>query len=169
MEVLELNKYMAHIQRPSWDEYFMALSKLAAIMATCPKRHVGAVVVKNKRVLATGYNGAPPGLPHCTEVGCLIFEDEGSSCRRVLHSEQNAILQDSRNMEGATLYTSFLPCVDCMKEIVSVKIAEIVYEEEYPGTKPRYTQAKEFAQGTNVKLRKIPPTNIMQILSRYYT
>ena len=154
-------------KRPSWDEYFMTLSKLAAIMATCPKRHVGSVIVKNKRVLATGYNGAPPGLPHCTEVGCLIFENEGSSCRRVLHSEQNAILQDSRNVEGATLYTSYLPCVDCMKEIVSVKITEVVYEEEYPGTKPRYTHAKEFAQGTNVRLRKIPPVNVTEILSQY--
>jgi len=177
LEVLERNNSMSEdnlkkdsepIERPSWDVYFMMLAKLAAVMATCPKRHVGAVIVKNKRILTTGFNGAPPGLPHCTEVGCLIFEEEGSSCRRVLHAEQNAVLQDSKSLEGATLYTSYLPCVDCMKEIVTAKIAEIVFEEEYPGTKARYTHAKEFAQGTNVRLRKIPSVDIMQAFSKYY-
>ncbi len=158
-----------YIPRPSWDEYFMALAKLAAVMATCPKRRVGAVIVKNHRVLTTGFNGAAPGMPHCTEVGCLIFENEGSSCRRALHAEQNAVLQDSKNLEGGTLYTSFIPCVDCMKEIVTAKLAEVVYEEEYPGTKPRYTHAKEFAQGSNVRLRKIQPVDIMKVLSRYYS
>jgi len=154
-------------ERPTWDEYFMMLANVAATMATCPKRHVGAVIVRDKRVLATGFNGAPPGLPHCTEVGCLIFEDEGSSCRRILHAEQNAILRDSANLEGAILYTSFLPCVDCMKEVVTAKIAEVVYEEEYQGTKRRYTYAKEFAQGTTVKLRKIPKTDPLSILNKY--
>ena len=154
-----------HAKRPSWDEYFMALAHMAGVMATCPKRKVGAIIVRDKRVLTTGFNGAPPGMPHCTEVGCLIFEDEGSSCRRILHAEQNAVLRDSKGLEGATLYTSFIPCVDCMKEVVTAKISEIVYEEEYPGTKKRYTYAKEFAQGTNVKLRKIPKVDVMQILT----
>ena len=163
------NNIQEHIPRPTWDEYFMMLTKLVAVMATCPKRRVGAVIVKNKRILTTGFNGAPPGMPHCTEVGCLSFEGEGSSCRRVLHAEQNAVLQDSRNLEGATLYTTFLPCVDCMKEIVTANIAEVVYEEEYPGTKPRYTYAKEFAQTTPVRLRKIPPVDIMRVLTRYYS
>lgn len=178
LEVLENNNHMSEdnlkkdqelLERPVWDVYFMMLAKLAAVMATCPKKRVGAVIIKNKRVLATGFNGAPPGLPHCTEVGCLIFEEEGSSCRRVLHAEQNAVLQDSKNLEGATLYTSYLPCVDCMKEIVTTRIAEVVYEEEYPGTKARYAHAKEFAQGTNVRLRKIPSVDVVQALSRYYT
>ena len=164
----EDNKDQKLLERPAWDAYFMMLAKLAAIMATCPKKRVGAVIIKNKRVLATGFNGAPPGLPHCTEVGCLIFKEEGTSCRRVLHAEQNAVLQDSKNLEGAILYTSYLPCVDCMKEIVTARITEVVYEEEYPGAKSRYTHAKEFAQGTNVRLRKIPKVDIMQALSRYY-
>jgi dCMP deaminase len=154
--------------RPTWDEYFMMLAKLAATMGTCKKRKVGAVIVRNHRVLTTGFNGAPPGLPHCTEVGCLIFEEEGSSCRRVLHAEQNAVLQNSAALEGATLYTSFLPCVDCMKEILSARIAEVVYEEDYPGTKARYTHAKEFSMGAPIKLRKIEPVNITKILSEYY-
>lgn len=155
--------------RPSWDEYFMMLAKLVATMATCKKRRVGAVVVRNRRILTTGYNGAPPGMPHCTEVGCLVFEEEGSSCRRAIHAEQNAVLQNSGGLEGATLYTSYLPCVDCMKDIVSARIAEVVYEEEYPGTKPRYTYAKEFAQNSPVRLRKITPVDIMKILPRYYS
>jgi len=163
-----LDKNPPHIQRPAWDEYFMMLSKLAAVMATCPKRRVGSIIVKDKRILTTGFNGAPPGLPHCTEVGCLLFENEGTSCRRVIHAEENAVLQDSKNIRGATLYTSYLPCVDCMKAIVSAGIAEVVYEEEYPGTKGRYIHAKEFAMGTSVKLRKIPKVDMMRILSRYY-
>lgn len=154
--------------RPSWDEYFMALAHLAAVMGTCPKRKVGAVTVRDKRVLTTGFNGAPPGMPHCTEVGCLLFENEGSSCRRVLHAEQNAVLRDSGNLQGAILYTSFLPCVDCMKEIITAKIAEVVYEEEYPGTKPRYVHAKEFAQSSPIRLRKIQKVDMRQVLSQYY-
>ena len=156
------------LTRPAWDEYFMMLAKLAATMGTCKKRKVGAVVVRNHRVLTTGFNGAPPGLPHCTAVGCLIFEEEGSSCRRALHAEQNAVLQNSGTLEGAILYTSFLPCVDCMKEILSAKIAEVVYEEEYPGTKARYTHAKEFSMAAPVKLRKIAPVDIVKVLGEYY-
>jgi dCMP deaminase len=162
------NETTALQTRPSWDEYFMMLTKLVATMGTCKKRKVGAVVTRNRRILTTGFNGAPPGMQHCTEAGCLIFEEEGSSCRRVLHAEQNAILQNSANLEGATLYTSFIPCIDCMKEIVTAKVTEVVYEEEYPGTKPRYTHAKEFAMNTNVRLRKIAPVSIVEVLKQYY-
>ena len=166
MEALELNKYMETVQRPSWDEYFMTLSKLAAIMATCPKRHVGSIIVKNKRVLATGYNGAPPGLPHCTEVGCLIIEGDGDICNRVLHSEHNAVLQDSGNMEGASLYVSFLPCLNCMKTIISAKMVEIVYEKNPPIDKEKYRVAKEFAQEAGIKLRQIPEVDLTEIFSK---
>ena len=113
-----------NFMRPTWDEYFMMAAKLIAVMATCPKLKVGNVVVKNRRIVASGFNGAPPGQPHCTEIGCLIFEDEGTSCRRVVHSEHNAVLQDSGNIGGGTLYTPYLPCVDCMKAIISAKISE---------------------------------------------
>ena len=154
--------------RPSWDEYFMMASKLAGVMATCPKRRVGTVIVKNRRIIATGFNGSPPGLPHCTEVGCLIFEDEGTSCRRVLHSEHNAVLQNSGNLEGATLYTSFLSCIDCMKAIISAKIKEVVYEEEYSKKRGRYEYAKKFAQEAGVVLRQIPKVDIVAKLSRFF-
>ena len=154
------------IERPSWDEYFMMAAKLAATRATCLQRRVGSVVVKNRRIITTGFNGSPPGLPHCTEVGCLIFSDRGTSCQRIIHSEHNAVLQDSGNLAGATLYTSFLPCLNCMKIIISAKIKEVVYEvekaekDEYENTK------KEVAKQANLVLRQIPEVNIVEILSR---
>src|SRR3989338_3562772 len=98
--------------RPTWDEYFMMAAKLIAVMATCPKLRVGTVIVKNKRIISSGFNGAPAGQPHCTEVGCMTFEDEGTSCRRVIHSEHNAVLQNSKEVTGGSLYTSYLPCID---------------------------------------------------------
>ena len=154
--------------RPSWDEYFMMAAKLIAVMATCPKLKVGTVIVKNRRIVASGFNGAPPGMPHCTEVGCLIFEDEGTSCRRVVHSEHNAVLQDSCNLAGATLYTPYLSCIDCMKAIISAKILEVVYESEYHGHKNRYQMSREFALQAGIKLRKIPEVKMLDVLSRYY-
>lgn len=143
-------------------------AKLIAVMATCPKLRVGTVVVKNRRIVASGFNGAPPGHPHCTEVGCLLFEDEGTSCRRVIHSEHNAILQNSREVEGGTLYTSILPCVDCMKTIIGAKIAEVVYEREYQPHRERYKAAKDFAAQSNIKLRQIREVEIVNTLNRYH-
>ncbi len=154
--------------RPSWDEYFMMAAKLIAVMATCPKLHVGTVIVKNRRIVASGFNGAPPGQPHCTEIGCLIFEDEGTSCRRVVHSEHNAVLQDSKNVAGGTLYTPYLPCIDCMKAIISARIAEVVYESEYNGHKSRYQMSREFALQGGIKLRRISEVKILDVLSGYY-
>jgi len=154
--------------RPSWDEYFMMAAKLIATMATCPKLRVGSVVVKNKRIIASGFNGSPSGLPHCTEVGCLKFEGEGTSCRRVIHSEHNAVLQNSREVEGCVLYTPYLPCIDCMKAIIGAKISEVVYEKEYEGHKARYATSREFAAQSSVRLRQIPPVNIVDTLQKYY-
>lgn len=145
----------------------MMMAKLAAVMATCPKRHVGAVVVKDRRIVTTGFNGAPPGLPHCTEVGCLVFEDEGTSCRRVLHAEHNAILQDSGKMNGATIYTSYLPCLDCMKAIIGAKIVEIVYEKESGSAKKRYQESRSFAEQAGIHLRKIPAVDIANYLVKH--
>jgi len=154
--------------RPSWDEYFMMAAKLVATMATCPKLHVGTVIVKNRRIISSGFNGSPPGYPHCTEAGCLLIEGEGSSCRRVVHSEHNAVLQNSGIIAGATLYTPYLPCVDCMKVIISAGVAEVVYEGEYKSYKPRYKMSRELAVEGSIKLRKIPEVNILGILGRYY-
>ena len=158
-------KAFSVIPRPSWDEYFMVAAKLAATRATCLQRKVGSVVVKNRRIITTGFNGSPPGLPHCTDVGCLIFKDRGTSCQRVLHSEHNAVLQDSRSLVGATLYTSFLPCLNCMKIIIAAKITEVVYEKENAEKDEYENTKKEFAKQANLALRQIPEVNIVEILS----
>lgn len=154
------------LARPSWDEYFMMTAKLAGTMGTCVKRRVGSVVIKNKRIVSTGFNGSPPGMPHCTEVGCLIIEEEGDSCQRVVHAEQNAVLQNSGALEGSTLYTSYLPCLNCMKAIISAKIKEVVYEHE-SSKKLKYQLAKQFAEEAGLRLRMIPEVNIAEIVSRY--
>lgn len=167
-----MNEYTKSVKqfypRPTWDEYFMMAAKLIAVMATCPKLRVGTVIVKNKRIVASGFNGAPTGQPHCTEVGCMTFEGEGTSCRRVIHSEHNAVLQNSRDIQGGSLYTPYLPCIDCMKPIIASGISEVVYEKEYNGHKPKYRISKELALQAGIKLRRIPEVNITRLLNSYY-
>ena len=126
--------------RPSWDEYFMAITEQVAERATCTRRHIGAVLVKDKRILATGYNGVPAGLAHCAEVGC-IREQRGIAsgtqhelCRGI-HAEQNAVIQAARHgiaIDGATVYCTHQPCVLCAKILINAGIKEIVYRESYP-------------------------------------
>jgi dCMP deaminase len=118
--------------RPSWDEYFMRIAKEVATRATCPRRSVGAVIVLDRRILATGYNGAPHGLAHCTEVGCKIVDGH---CQRALHAEQNAILQAALNgvsTRGATMYVTCQPCNACAKMIINAGIERVVFEGDYP-------------------------------------
>ena len=118
--------------RPSWDEYFMRIAKDVATRATCPRRSVGAVIVLDRRILTTGYNGAPHGLAHCTEVGCKIVDGH---CQRALHAEQNAILQAALNgvsTRGATMYVTCQPCNACAKMIINAGIVRVVFEGDYP-------------------------------------
>ena len=127
------------INRPTWEEYFMDIARLVAKRATCLRRQVGAVLVMDKRLLATGYNGAPSGLAHCLEVGCLreknkIPSGERHELCRGLHAEQNAIIQAAFHgirIQGATLYCTNLPCVICTKMIINAGIKEIIYESGY--------------------------------------
>ena len=125
--------------RPSWPEYFMAITKMVAKRTTCLRRGVGAVLVKDKRILATGYNGAPAGLRHCEEVGCLRENESIPSgtrhelCRG-LHAEQNVILQAAYHgipISGATIYCTNKPCVICSKMIINAGIKKIYYDEGY--------------------------------------
>ncbi len=126
--------------RPSWDEYFMRLAYLVSTRATCTRRKVGAVIVKDKRVLATGYNGPPKGLAHCDITGCIREELNVPSGQRHelcrgLHAEQNAIIQAAVHgvsIKGATIYVTNHPCVVCSKMIINAEMAEIVYAEGYP-------------------------------------
>lgn len=127
-------------QRPSWPEYFMDIARLVARRSTCLRRQVGAVVVKDKHILATGYNGTPSGITHCSETGCLrqklkVPSGERHELCRGLHAEQNAIIQAAKhgvNIAGATLYCTNSPCVICSKMIINAGVQRIVYLDGYP-------------------------------------
>jgi dCMP deaminase len=129
------------MERPSWDEYFMEMAMLTAKRSTCMRRNVGAVIVQDKHIIATGYNGAPKGIPHCEEIGgCLrekmnIPSGERHELCRALHAEQNAIIQAAtlaQSIEGASIYITNQPCVICAKMIINAGIKRIVVREGYP-------------------------------------
>jgi dCMP deaminase len=118
--------------RPSWDEFFMEMAFLACKRSTCASRKVGAVMVKDRHVIATGYNGSPPGMAHCDDIGCLIQDDR---CVRTIHAEQNAILQAAVHgisTQGAAIYTTHRPCDVCSKLLVGAGIAKIYYVNGTP-------------------------------------
>lgn len=126
--------------RPSWDQYFMAIADLAATRSTCLRRQVGAVIVREKRILSTGYNGAPRGLAHCLDIGCLreelgIPSGERHELCRAIHAEQNAVVQAATSgvdITGSTIYTTTFPCSMCSKIIINSSIARIVCRTGYP-------------------------------------
>jgi dCMP deaminase len=125
--------------RPSWDQYFMDITHLVATRSTCLRRQVGAVLAKDRNILATGYNGVPSGISHCDATGCLrerlqIPSGERHELCRGLHAEQNAIIQAARhgvNIDGATLYCTTMPCIICTKMIINAGIRTMVYNEGY--------------------------------------
>lgn len=117
--------------RPGWDEYFMEVARTVATRATCPRASVGAVLVREQRILTTGYNGAPRHVSHCTEVGCELV---AGHCVRSTHAEANAVVQGALHgvrLDGATAYCTHQPCVHCAKLLISAGIARIVYEAAY--------------------------------------
>lgn len=126
--------------RPGWDDYFMEVADVVSKRSTCIRRNIGAIIVKDKRILATGYNGAPSGLPHCLDIGCLreklgIPSGERQEICRALHAEQNAIIQAAKHgtpVEGATIYTTTQPCNVCAKMIINAGIKKVVYRDPYP-------------------------------------
>jgi dCMP deaminase len=129
------------MERPSWDEYFMGIAKLTSERSTCLRRKVGSVIVKDKQVIATGYNGAPKGISHCDEMGgCLreklgVPSGERHELCRALHAEQNAIIQaatSGQSVDGATIYITHQPCVICAKMIINAGIRKIIVNEGYP-------------------------------------
>ena len=131
---------MKQLRRPNWDEYFLEMAQVAAKRSTCLRRQVGAVLVKDRRLLATGYNGAPQKLKHCGEIGCLretmgIPSGERHELCRGLHAEQNAIIQAALHgvaIEGAILYCTHHPCSVCTKMLINAGISRIVYLDGYP-------------------------------------
>ena len=126
--------------RPSWDEYFMDITKRVATRSTCLRRAVGAILVHDKRIIASGYNGGPTGLAHCLDIGCLrerlgIPSGQQHELCRGIHAEQNAIIQAARygvSIEGAALYCTTQPCTQCTKMLINAGVTEIVYAEGYP-------------------------------------
>jgi dCMP deaminase len=122
--------------RPSWDDYFIQLCHLVATRATCDRKHVGAVLVRDRRILATGYNGSAPGEPHCDDAGhdLVLLLDGTKNCVRTIHAEANALLQAAKYgiaTEGTTLYTNTYPCWPCTKLILGAGIVEIVVDADY--------------------------------------
>ena len=138
------------LQRPSWDEYFMEIAHLVKKRATCIRRQVGAVLVKDKNILATGYNGSIGGLGHCDEEGHML---EDGHCVRTIHAEANAIIQAAKNgvrIDGGTVYVTASPCWGCFKMIANAGLVRIVYGEFY-----RDQRIFDFAQRLGIELCKI--------------
>ena len=129
-------------KRPSWDTYFMDIARLVAKRSTCIRRGVGAILVKNKQILASGYNGAPTGVAHCAQTGCLreklkVPSGERHELCRGIHAEQNAIIQAALHgvsIKGAILYCTNLPCSICAKMIINAGITQIIYLAGYADT-----------------------------------
>lgn len=117
--------------RASWDQYFMNIAREVATRATCDRKHVGAVLVRDRSILATGYNGSLRGLPHCSEVGHLMEEGH---CVRTVHAEANAVVQAAKNgvrIDGATAYVTASPCWNCFRLLVNAGVQRIVFGEFY--------------------------------------
>ncbi|WP_164001936.1 deoxycytidylate deaminase [Pyxidicoccus caerfyrddinensis] len=147
--------------RVSWDQYFMDIAKQVATRATCDRKHVGAVIVRERTILSTGYNGSIRGLPHCDDVGHMM---ENGHCVATVHAEANAIIQAATNgvsIDGATIYTTASPCWPCFKLIANAGLVRIVFGEFY-----RDPRIFEFA--TRLKLELVglgeaarpPPTTV---------
>ena len=132
-------KVIAH-KRPDWDTYFLRITKLVATRSTCLRRNVGAVLVKDNRILSTGYNGAPEGLAHCLDIGCLrdklkVPSGTHHELCRGLHAEQNALVQAARygvSIAGSTCYCTTTPCVICAKMLIQAGVKRIVALTRYP-------------------------------------
>ena len=137
--------------RASWDEYFMSIAQVVATRSTCERKYVGAVIVRNKTILSTGYNGSIRGLPHCTEAGHMM---EDGHCVATIHAETNAILQAARNgvmIDGASIYVTASPCWNCFKQLANAGITRICYGEFY-----RDTRSIEVATAVGIELIQVP-------------
>lgn len=151
-------------KRPSWEQYFLKLAMLVSERSTCPRMHCGCVLVRDKKILSTGYNGSIPGDVHCEDVGCLIVDNH---CIRTIHAEMNAILQCSNNginTTGATAYVTNMPCTNCAKALIGAGIREVVIFSDYHDT-----MAEDFFERAGVKLRRLsqPVTTIEYDLSNF--
>ena len=147
--------------RPTWDEYFMTITRQVAERSTCLRAKVGAVIVRDKNILATGYNGAPAGLPHCLDVGCLVYTSRTPSgeleenCFRTIHAEINAIAQAAKNgasIRDADIYITHTPCIHCVKVLINTGIRRIFYEREY-----KRATIEELLRGGKIEMECVSP------------
>jgi dCMP deaminase len=153
-----MNNGSTAAQRPDWDEYFLDIAALVSRRSSCRRRSVGAVLVKERRILATGYNGAPTGLRHCLDLGCLreqhnVPSGERHELCRGLHAEQNSIIQAALHgvsVKDATLYCTNHPCVICAKMIINAGVAKVIFREGYSDQ-----LSEEMLQEAGVSVRKI--------------
>lgn len=152
-------------KRPSWDEYFLKLAMLASERSTCPRMHVGCVLVKDKFVLATGYNGSLPGLPHCDDVGCLVVDNH---CVRTNHAEINALTQAAThgvNLKGSTAYITNMSCTTCAKALIAAGIKRVVVFSDYHDT-----LATKFYSESGVEIVKLKmPKRVINYDLKNYT
>jgi len=148
------------MNRPGWDEYFMRIVDVAASRSTCCRRQVGAVLVMDNRILASGYNGVPKGIPHCDKVGCLreqlgVPSGQRHEICRGLHAEQNAIIQAAIygvSIAGSTLYCTAQPCSICTKMLINAEVKKIIFREDYPDE-----LATELLRYTDIRVLKYTP------------
>jgi dCMP deaminase len=146
--------------RPSWDHYFMEICRVVAQRSTCTRAAVGAVVVRDRTILATGYNGSPAGLPHCTDVGCLIYAstdplgEREENCFRTIHAEINAIAQAAKHgvgIGGSSIYITHSPCIHCLKVIVNTGIRRVCYVRPY-----KLHRIAELVSASGISLIQVP-------------
>ncbi len=145
--------------RLTWDQYFMTITQQVAERSTCNRAKVGAVIVRDRNILATGYNGAPVGMPHCTEAGCLIYESKTpygeveQNCFRTIHAEINAIAQAAKNgsnIKDSSIYVTHTPCIHCIKVLVNTGIKTVYYELPY-----KLDTLEEILRNTQVHMEKV--------------
>jgi dCMP deaminase len=145
--------------RPTWHQYFLTITRNVAERSTCTRAKVGAVIVRDKNILATGYNGAPAGLPHCLDVGCLIYTSRTPSgeveenCFRTIHAEINAIAQAAKNgatIRDADIYITHTPCIHCFKVLINTGIRRIFYERDY-----KRATLEDLVRAANIELERV--------------
>lgn len=147
--------------RPTWDQYFMTITRQVAERSTCTRAKVGALIARDKNILATGYNGSPAGMPHCTDVGCLVYSsttptgEVEENCFRTIHAEINAIAQAAKNgatIRDADVYITHTPCIHCFKVLINTGIRRVFYERVY-----KLHTLDELLRHTSVELRQVEP------------
>jgi dCMP deaminase len=161
------NDLVNHPPRKNWDTYFMDIAYMVSTRSQCPRRHVGAVLVQGKKLLGTAYNGAPMGMPDCSEEGCMVVEEleiklldgeetmvKKQRCIRTIHAEQNLLLfTDRDDREGSTVYVTDQPCWTCANMLANSGIVEIVYHRTYPKDQDKVTKMMQIK---GIVFRELP-------------